>query len=99
MQGQRQGLKCPNFEKIQIHPEKGVTWERILEIKGVHLPLTRVNVASPTKFRIYPSFYIRVKTFCNHFKFYQNRHQKTAHSILKKSGKNKTRLRLSKSTC
>ena len=38
------------FDEIQIFPKKGAPWERMLEIKGVHLPLTRVSVASPRGF-------------------------------------------------
>ena len=38
------------FDEIQIFPKKGIPWERMLEIKGVHLPLTRVSVASPRGF-------------------------------------------------
>ena len=38
------------FEQISIFPKEGELWERILEIKGGCLPLTRVSVASPTGF-------------------------------------------------
>jgi hypothetical protein len=37
------------FEEIRILPKQGTPWkwERLLEIKGVQLPLTRVNVVIP----------------------------------------------------
>jgi len=37
------------FEEIRILPKQGNPrkWERLLEIKGVHMPLTRVNVVIP----------------------------------------------------
>jgi hypothetical protein len=38
------------FEKVRIFPKKNEPWERILEIKGSCLPLTRVSVASPRGF-------------------------------------------------
>ncbi len=38
------------FEQIKIFPKEGEPWERILEIKGGCLPLTRVSVASPRGF-------------------------------------------------
>ena len=38
------------FKEAHIFPKEGAPWERLLEIKGVHVPLTRVNVASPRGF-------------------------------------------------
>ena len=38
------------FEQIKIFPKENNPWERILEIKGSCLPLTRVAVASPRGF-------------------------------------------------
>jgi site-specific DNA recombinase len=38
------------FEEIRISPKKGSPWERLLVIKGVQVPLTRVKVASPRGF-------------------------------------------------
>ena len=38
------------FQEITIFPKEGNPWERLLEIKGIYLPLTRVKVASPTGF-------------------------------------------------
>ncbi len=38
------------FKEIRIFPKEGVPWKRLLEIKGVYLPLTRVSMASPTGF-------------------------------------------------
>ena len=38
------------FQEIRIFPKEGAPWERILEIKGSSLPLTRVSVASPRGF-------------------------------------------------
>ena len=38
------------FDEICIFPKEGTPWEKMLEIKGVHLPLTRLSVASPTGF-------------------------------------------------
>ncbi len=38
------------FQEICIFPKEGAPWERILEIKGSCLPLTRVSVASPRGF-------------------------------------------------
>ncbi len=38
------------LDEIRITPKKGAPWERMLEIKGVHVPLTRVVLASPTGF-------------------------------------------------
>ena len=38
------------FDEINIFPKEGAPWKRMLEIKGVHLPLTRVSVASPRGF-------------------------------------------------
>ncbi|MBW2108215.1 MAG: zinc ribbon domain-containing protein [Deltaproteobacteria bacterium] len=38
------------FKEIWIHPKKGAPWKRILELKGVCVPLTRLSVASPTGF-------------------------------------------------
>ena len=38
------------FEEIRISPKAGRPWERNIEIKGVCLPLTGVNVASPRGF-------------------------------------------------
>jgi site-specific DNA recombinase len=38
------------FEEIRIYPKEGNPWNRFLEIKGIHLPLTRVKMASPTGF-------------------------------------------------
>jgi chromosome segregation ATPase len=38
------------FQEIRIFPKEGTPWERILEIKGSCLPLTRVSVASPRGF-------------------------------------------------
>ena len=38
------------FQEIRIFPKEGAPWERILEIKGSCLPLTRVSVASPRGF-------------------------------------------------
>jgi site-specific DNA recombinase len=38
------------LEEIRIHPKNGNPWERIIEVRGIHIPLTRVNVASPTGF-------------------------------------------------
>jgi chorismate mutase len=37
------------FEEIRIFPKQGNpwNWERLLEIKGVQMPLTRVNVVIP----------------------------------------------------
>jgi chromosome segregation ATPase len=35
------------FGDIRIHPKQGSPWERIVEIRGTKVPLTRVNVASP----------------------------------------------------
>ncbi|MBU4287893.1 MAG: recombinase family protein [Proteobacteria bacterium] len=38
------------FQEIRIFPKEGTPWERILEIKGSCLPLTRVSLASPRGF-------------------------------------------------
>ncbi len=38
------------FQEICIFPKEGAPWERLLEIKGSCLPLTRVSVASPRGF-------------------------------------------------
>ncbi len=38
------------FREIRIFPKEGRPWKRILEIKGVYLPLTGVFVASPRGF-------------------------------------------------
>ncbi|WP_435549754.1 recombinase family protein [Desulfobacterium sp. N47] len=38
------------FEEIRIHQKEGEPWSRKLELKTVHLPITRVNVASPRGF-------------------------------------------------
>ncbi|MBW2603676.1 MAG: zinc ribbon domain-containing protein [Deltaproteobacteria bacterium] len=38
------------FEQIKIFPKENEPWERMLEIKGSCLPLTRVSVASPRGF-------------------------------------------------
>ena len=38
------------FEEISISPKEGEPWERLLEIKGTCIPLTRLTVASPTGF-------------------------------------------------
>ena len=38
------------FQEIRIFPKEGTPWERILEIKGSCLPLTRLSVASPRGF-------------------------------------------------
>jgi len=38
------------FEEIHIFPKEGSPWKRLLEIKGVQVPLTRVFVASPRGF-------------------------------------------------
>ena len=38
------------FEEIRIFPKQGEPWERLLEIKGACIPLTRLTVASPTGF-------------------------------------------------
>ena len=38
------------FNEIRIFPKNGEPWERILEVKGTYIPLTRVNVASPRGF-------------------------------------------------
>jgi hypothetical protein len=38
------------FQEVRIFPKEGAPWERILEIKGSCLPLTRLSVASPRGF-------------------------------------------------
>jgi hypothetical protein len=38
------------FKEIRIFPKEGAPWKRLLEIKGIYLPLTRLSVASPTGF-------------------------------------------------
>jgi hypothetical protein len=38
------------FDEIIIFPKEGSPWERVLEIKGAYLPLTRYKLASPTGF-------------------------------------------------
>jgi hypothetical protein len=38
------------FEEIRIFPKEGSPWKRLLEINGVHVPLTRLSVASPRGF-------------------------------------------------
>ena len=38
------------FEEINIFPKEGDPWERLIEIKGTSIPLTRLKVASPTGF-------------------------------------------------
>jgi prefoldin subunit 5 len=38
------------FREVRIFPKEGRPWKRILEIKGVYLPLTGVFVASPRGF-------------------------------------------------
>ena len=38
------------FDEIRISPKVGTPWERNIEIKGVCLPLTGINVASPRGF-------------------------------------------------
>ena len=38
------------FDEIRIHPKEGTPWSRYIEFKGVQLPLTRVNLASPRGF-------------------------------------------------
>jgi hypothetical protein len=40
------------FREVKIHPKEGTHWSRILEITGVYIPLTRLNVASPTRFEL-----------------------------------------------
>ena len=35
------------FQEARIYPKEGSPWERLLEIKGVQVPLTRVKMASP----------------------------------------------------
>ena len=43
------------FKEIWIHPQKGSPWKRILEIKGVCVPLTRLSAASPREHAAYHS--------------------------------------------
>ena len=38
------------FRDVRIFPKEGSPWKRILEIKGVYLPLTGLFVASPRGF-------------------------------------------------
>jgi hypothetical protein len=38
------------FEEVRIHPKEEVSGDRLLEVKGVYLPLTGINVASPRGF-------------------------------------------------
>ena len=38
------------FQEFRIFPKKGNPWERMLEIKGIYLPLTRLKLASPRGF-------------------------------------------------
>ena len=38
------------FQEVRIFPKENEPWERLLEIKGSCLPLTRVSVASPRGF-------------------------------------------------
>lgn len=70
------------LDEIRISPKKGTPWERMLEIKGVHLPLTRVAVASPKILVLYPVCYIKLRSYCNHFEFYPSkRHRKPAFTL------------------
>jgi hypothetical protein len=38
------------FDEIRIYAKEGDPWQRLLEIKGACLPLTRVSMASPRGF-------------------------------------------------
>jgi site-specific DNA recombinase len=38
------------FQEFRLFPKEGNPWERMLEVKGIYLPLTRYIVASPTGF-------------------------------------------------
>jgi hypothetical protein len=38
------------FEGIRIYPKEGNPRSRFIEIKGSYIPLTRLNMASPTGF-------------------------------------------------
>jgi hypothetical protein len=40
------------FEEIKIHPKEGNPWSRMLEISGAYIPLTRLKMASPTRFEL-----------------------------------------------
>ena len=40
------------FREIMIHPKEGTPWSRIVEVSGVYIPLTRLNMASPTRFEL-----------------------------------------------
>ena len=36
--------------ETKIHPKEGNSWDRILEVSGAYIPLTRLKMASPTGF-------------------------------------------------
>jgi site-specific DNA recombinase len=38
------------FSEVKIYPKEGDPWNRILEVKGAYIPLTRLKMASPTGF-------------------------------------------------
>jgi hypothetical protein len=38
------------FQEVRIFPKEDAPWERISEIKGAYLSLTRLSVASPRGF-------------------------------------------------
>ncbi len=40
------------FREVRIYPKEGNPWSRILEITGVYIPLTRLKLASPTRFEL-----------------------------------------------
>jgi hypothetical protein len=35
------------LEEIRVYPKNGNPWERIIEMRGIHIPLTRVDGGVP----------------------------------------------------
>jgi hypothetical protein len=48
----RKSLFHTLFREVKIQPKEGKPWSRIPEITGVYIPLTRLKMASPTRFEL-----------------------------------------------
>ena len=40
------------LHEMKLHPKEGNPWNRRLEVSGAYIPLTRLKMASPTRFEL-----------------------------------------------